>query len=200
MKTCTGCGESLELDEFGADKRTKDGLSPMCWSCRSVARPGATKKRCVMCDELKYLAEFPRNLQAVDGLRTVCKPCAVRTARSWLKLNKEKYDANLRAWTGAHKEMLRSPRRRHHLKKTYGLTEEQYWELFDLQGRVCAVCGSRPRTKNLHVDHDHKTGEVRGLLCTSCNTKLMPFIEHHPEYAEYAREYLDSPPARELLR
>jgi Recombination endonuclease VII len=41
------------------------------------------------------------------------------------------------------------------------------------QGGGCAICGAEPKTKRLHVDHDHKTGAVRGLLCFRCN-RLIP--------------------------
>lgn len=66
------------------------------------------------------------------------------------------------------------------MKKHYGITVEQYLEMHDKQGGVCAVCGCAessvdPRTKRvrrLAVDHCHDTGKIRGLLCSSCNTAI----------------------------
>jgi hypothetical protein len=60
----------------------------------------------------------------------------------------------------------------------YGITDEHYQTMFLAQDGTCAVC-KQPETAidtrtqriaNLHVDHDHKTGKVRALLCRGCNT------------------------------
>src|SRR6266404_5471624 len=56
--------------------------------------------------------------------------------------------------------------------KQYGLTVERYDEMLVSQGGVCAICGEPPEEKLLHVDHDHVTGKVRGLLHGSCNRAL----------------------------
>lgn len=62
--------------------------------------------------------------------------------------------------------------RRYSLKK-YGLTEKDYQILLDSQNGVCAICKQIcQRSKGLSVDHCHKTGKVRGLLCSSCNLAL----------------------------
>jgi len=47
----------------------------------------------------------------------------------------------------------------------YGITPAQYYEMLRRQGSVCALCGLPPKAKPLEIDHDHKTGRVRGLLC-----------------------------------
>lgn len=54
------------------------------------------------------------------------------------------------------------------LKYNYGLTMDEYKVKLEAQGERCAVCGEYPE-KRLHVDHDHQTGAVRGLLCEWCN-------------------------------
>lgn len=71
------------------------------------------------------------------------------------------------------------------LKRVYGLTSEQYWEKFADQNGVCAMCGKPETVRNrrgtihsLSVDHCHKTGRVRGLLCTKCN-KFVGIVEKH---------------------
>jgi hypothetical protein len=55
------------------------------------------------------------------------------------------------------------------LRTRYGLTAEQVDEMIAAQGGVCAICRVKPA---VHVDHDHKTGEVRGMLCFTCNVGL----------------------------
>ncbi len=64
--------------------------------------------------------------------------------------------------------------RNYHIKQAFGLTEEQYNSLFIQQNGQCFLCGDHQSilTKKLAVDHDHKTGRVRGLLCSFCNTGL----------------------------
>jgi len=50
--------------------------------------------------------------------------------------------------------------------------KETYDRLLAEQGGVCAICGNPPKTRRLSIDHDHKTGAVRGLLCFQCNRAL----------------------------
>lgn len=65
--------------------------------------------------------------------------------------------------------------REYSLRRLYGITPEQYQDLFDKQGGKCGVCGKSPEEngKALAVDHNHKTGEIRGLLCGYCNHRLV---------------------------
>lgn len=65
--------------------------------------------------------------------------------------------------------------RRSHLLRTYGITEEQYEQLLQSQSGSCGVC-KRPASvfkTRLCVDHDHSTGEIRGLLCIHCNRRVI---------------------------
>ncbi len=56
--------------------------------------------------------------------------------------------------------------------KRYGITVEQYDAMLRQQNGLCAICGRAPKRFRLAVDHDHETGEIRGLLCTRCNLGL----------------------------
>lgn len=65
--------------------------------------------------------------------------------------------------------------RRRHLLKHFNLTLEEYNEILKLQGGVCAICGNKESggsSDNLSVDHNHTTGEIRGLLCMKCNVGI----------------------------
>jgi RNase P subunit RPR2 len=118
-------------------------------------------KRCSKCHEVKSLMVFNRSAKSKDGYQWFCKECAK-------VYNKKRYvyDAELS--------------RMKHLKRTYGLTSEEYQELFTLQNGACAAWGqpetaNDPRTKqikNLQVDHCHTTGKVKALLCKECNNAL----------------------------
>lgn len=57
-----------------------------------------------------------------------------------------------------------------------GITEADYNAMLAAQGGGCAICGNPPKTRRLHVDHDHKTGRVRGLLCFRCNRALPAYV------------------------
>jgi hypothetical protein len=58
------------------------------------------------------------------------------------------------------------------LGKLYGISLDEYDRMLEKQNGVCAVCSKPPNGRRLHVDHDHKTGEIRGLLCSGCNVAL----------------------------
>jgi hypothetical protein len=140
----------------------------------------------------------------VDGHRSDCIPCNLaakkaRTAldpqanrdrvRRWQLENPEKYRAKQREYVETGQKSFWS--RKYHLKRKYGMTIADYDRMFDAQGGVCAICGeARPEERTLHVDHDHETGVIRGLLCFRCNNALGDFRE---EYALFQRaaDYLD---------
>lgn len=72
----------------------------------------------------------------------------------------------------------------------YGLSPEQYFELYKQQGGKCKICGKTlPEGKYLSVDHDKETGEIRGLLCPQCNT-LLGMAKDNVDILINAIEYL----------
>ena len=74
------------------------------------------------------------------------------------------------------------------LKSKYGLSEAEYWNLYCHQAGCCAICQRRVA---LSVDHDHRTGEVRGLLCGSCN-RAIGLLKDDPDRAGRAAQYLEA--------
>lgn len=87
-----------------------------------------------------------------------------------------------------------------YLRRTYGITEAEYAEVLDHQGGRCAICRRLPAPgKNLHVDHDHRTQIVRGLLCVVCNHDLLPRRDKGPDLFLRAAEYITTPPAVTVL-
>lgn len=88
------------------------------------------------------------------------------------------------------------------LRYKYNITLQEYDDLFEKQGGVCALCG-KPETKmqkrkeggkvvldSLNVDHDHITGKVRGLLCYRCNTGIGKLMDD-PDLLRKAADYLE---------
>lgn len=88
---------------------------------------------------------------------------------------------------------------RSYVKRTYGITIEQYYAILDHQGGGCAICNRKLKTKKYAVDHNHKTGEVRGLLCGPCNNRILGSARDSPEILRRAADYLEEPPARAIL-
>ncbi len=91
-------------------------------------------------------------------------------------------------------------KRTSHLKR-YGLSEDDINQMIERQNGRCAICGEIPIPKVkasakkkvnhlLYVDHNHKTGITRGLLCRQCNAKLAPL--ENQEFILKARDYLKS--------
>ena len=108
----------------------------------------------------------------------------------------EKRDYN-RKYVKENRESLREYFRAWRLATKYGISMDDYQAMLDKQGGVCAICNgkqnSRQRdgTSPLHVDHDHTTGKVRGLLCMKCNTVL--HVLENQEWVSLARAYLELP-------
>ena len=124
-----------------------------------------TKKQCQACNKTKPVSEFFKSMQTKDGLFSYCKPCKVDANR---KSDDKRRSANRVAFL--------NQRRGWHLKTKYGITIEKYNELVLTQNGKCLVCEGKLDDK-LCVDHDHKTGKIRALLCQDCNRGLGMFKE-----------------------
>lgn len=125
-------------------------------------------KACTRCGEVKLITEFHSHSQKPHLFMSHCKACGTLIKRErWNRIGPE------RRYASQFKRRL----------KRYGMTPQSYEEMLIAQGRRCAICrttdpGSTPNHKGearFAVDHDHKTGTVRGLLCGFCNTGLGHF-------------------------
>jgi len=93
----------------------------------------------------------------------------------WYEANKQRVGDKRKALYGSRKDHEASLR----LKSKFGITLDEYDKMFAQQGGRCAICGSKPNVydkngnlRRIAVDHDHKTGRVRQLLCSPCNTSI----------------------------
>ena len=115
-------------------------------------------KRCPDCDADLPLSEFGKNRTTPDGYVCYCRTHMNIRSASWRKANPEK-----------NRKIQKASR----LKTSYGLTGDDYEHLWTEQEGRCAVCGNElKRDISTHVDHDHATGGVRGLLDNHCNLML----------------------------
>lgn len=81
------------------------------------------------------------------------------------------------------------------LEANYGIDAAEYQRIWEAQGKRCAICRNQPRTIRFAVDHDHKTGEVRGILCKRCNHDLLGGGHDSIDTLWNALVYLIHPPA-----
>jgi hypothetical protein len=181
MKSCSKCSELLPLHEFWTDKSNKSGLKSSCIACCKTAwnaKPGRppkgraeyvppTEKFCNGCEQTLPASSFSVRHERAKGkaLRARCKQCVGKAHDEWRAKN-----------PGAS--------RVRNLKSKYGISEAEYMKMLDEQGGGCALCGSKESkwatSPWLHVDHNHDTGEVRGLLCHLCNI-VVGGIEKTPD-------------------
>lgn len=121
---------------------------------------------CTGCQVDKPPSEYFADKRRPFGKRK-CKDCQRETQRKWRAskptLEKERY-----AKPGEKDKM-----RERHLRRKYGISLATYQVLLQSQSGGCAICAKpEPIGRMLDVDHDHATGEVRGLLCQNCNRML----------------------------
>lgn len=97
------------------------------------------------------------------------------------------------------KPCQRSYNQERRLKVTFGITWDEYDFMLACQNYRCAICEGKPRKYALAVDHDHKTGELRGLLCSRCNHRLLGSANDDPARLRRAADYLEEYGPREVF-
>lgn len=160
-----------------------------------VERDGIIGKVCSRCKEWQPLDAYSPHARGAAGRQARCRPCVYASARERWAANpdiRERREAYRKAYYKANEHKYFNTRRRYKLKK-YGLTLEEYEALLALQDGKCAICGSSDPSRSgwasMPVDHDHETGQVRGLLCDDCNNGIGRFKDD-PELLRKAIVYL----------
>jgi hypothetical protein len=158
----------------------------------------------------KPLDEFYRATGMRDGYRGDCKACNAAASRVRYQADPAAEIARVKRWQQANADRVNSYHRQRrsdpdvkraerssYLQRKYGLTIEQYDAMLAEQGGGCAIC-TRPPSESisLHVDHDHETGRIRGLLCFRCNNSLGD-LEDSPQLLLAALNYVDGPTEEE---
>lgn len=124
-------------------------------------------KKCTKCKSKKPLTDFYSSVNTKDNLHSWCKPC------------------------------FRENTRNDYLKRSFGIEIADYEAMLSMQDYGCAICGKKDDTllrsgvyKRLCVDHNHKTGKLRGILCENCNRGIGLFKDSQ-ELLENAINYLN---------
>lgn len=191
MRRCSKCGRT----KADADFPNSMNKTLWCKACKAAAererrRSGrareSERKRTATRSKTEQYREYQRNY---NRRRRAVDPEFVEKAREY---SRRYYNSR----------KGRDQRKRQHLRRVYGLTVEQYEAIIEHQGGVCAICLGDPTPTRqghlFHVDHDHETGEVRGILCQACN-HLLGWSRDDVSVLEAAIVYLTSPPARTAL-
>ncbi len=160
-------------------------------------------KKCATCREHKPISEFSKRKRItsqgeVSYFRSACRPCEAVAGREWRLLNPIKSRKATTRWRENNQEKVSRQDRNHHFQRSFGLTIEDVDRMIEQQEGKCANIGCRRtlsrgrKTDSAHLDHDHKTGKVRAVLCQACNVALGRLREDPNVIAgllEYLREH-----------
>jgi hypothetical protein len=184
-KKCSRCDEAKPLTEFNRKKSTPDGRRAECRECTRAYRERVS-------DQIKeYNADYyqAKRDSIVEQQRLYYLANRERIAKRNAEYRAKNHDAwkAFRAeWEKQNPGYNRWARLKHH----YGITQNEYWAMFEAQQGLCAICREGcPLHEFLSVDHCHLTGRVRGLLCAPCNNGL-GFFRDRPELLNEAATYL----------
>lgn len=133
----------------------------------------AKNRTCKICKEYKDISNFQKSGYQCNSCRAekqrnywASLPVEVRRKRQMGVEAQKRYREN-------NLQKTKQMSRKNHIKRKFGLSIEEYESILNSQNKVCAVCQEKCHTGyNLAVDHNHKTGKIRGLLCKNCNTAI----------------------------
>jgi len=137
---------------FYSNNRSKDGLSYYCKACTG-----------------KWHKKNDTEFVVVEGATKVCSVCKTKHPANTDYFNRNRRTVDGLSYTC--KACKIDNNRKYALSSKYNITPEMYNEMFILQEEKCLICDKKSE-RELCVDHDHDTGEIRGLLCNNCNTAI----------------------------
>lgn len=172
-----GSARGFCVAHYGRFRRHRDPLGG------HSDRTRAWEPICRLCGLTKEKDEFPVRRES-GRRRTECRACQSAKALAWGRANEVRRRESKRKYQARNTEA----RAEKYLMRVYGVTREQAQLI--REGGSCAICGSSGR--RLHVDHDHASGAIRGLLCKNCNHGLGMFRDNY-ELVAQAALYLQHP-------
>lgn len=180
QKTCLVCNQIIPITNYHKNKAIKDGFRNQCKSCvkdkqriyESNLRqrkqfPVLKEKFCPNCKITKTVSFFRKDLGRKDGFQSNCKICVDKWHNT--PENKSKHSKNaLIRWHN------KTPIEKYsaNLKRFFNMSIDDYVKMFEFQKGKCGICKTEHKPFGLVVDHCHKTGKVRGLLCSKCNSAI----------------------------
>ena len=148
-------------------------------------------KTCSKCKQIKELDAFTKVHSYSEERRCHCKDCCRQKTKNWRQANPRKAINHTLKYQRGNPEKTKLAIKKYQLKKKFNITIEQYKEILLTQDKTCAICHKVCASGRwLAVDHNHKTGQNRGLLCARCNVGLGHFLEDKTLLAS-AIKYMD---------
>ena len=169
-KRCSRCGIVKPIESFSRQRR-KDGSAGRRSHCKDCIKlstaaylnANSEKKRAYQLAYRRANSEKVRAREREYGKRKRSKP-------EYRERQRARQGESYRLRKSQNPEYRREDWYRNNLKRYYNLTEQEYQQMYQAQGGLCAICGNPEISgRKLAVDHDHKSGLVRGLLCQRCN-------------------------------
>jgi len=206
-KLCPSCDQTKPRAEFYKNRGHRDGLSGWCKPCTLADRHRAwrekhpeppayvmpTEKLCKGCGQTKPLDDFYRHKDPRDGRQSRCKLCSNASVAAARSADLPRHAAYNRKWARKNPDRIADIA----LKTRRGVPHGTYEQMLAAQNGKCAICETGTPGGNakrrFHLDHNHTTGAVRGLLCGSCNLGIGRFHEN-PAALRAAASYLESYP------
>jgi Recombination endonuclease VII len=178
LKRCPDCGQEKPLEMFGVNRSRPDGLAHYCKDCFRARAARSYRQR-------RQNAGFVvREVVVVPDGHKFCRSCERTLPVTEFSVSRRQRDG----LNSQCKQCKGARQRVHRLQRIYGLSAEDVQSRIDEQGGLCALCRERPAE---HVDHDHQTGRVRGVLCFLCNVGLGQFTDR-PDLLRRAIDYLET--------
>lgn len=157
-----------------------------------------TSKKCTKCGAVKPVNQFGKNKRRKSGFDGICKACTRARYKAWEQKKLPELTAYRRQYYSRNNDKILAQRKAQWQSMTpaerkarnltkYNLTLERFQVMLEEQGGCCDMC--REPLTTPFVDHDHKTGRVRSLLCNSCNTAI-GYLNDDPVRALQAAAYL----------
>ena len=168
-KVCSDCKKKYHatLEYFYKNNQTNDRLCHQCKKCHTIYHK---KWREANKEKNKNIKDNPNETKKCSR----CKKILPKT-REYFNMNRSHSDGFYHYCKFCRSEKYKKTSRNLHLKKKFGINEEEYFKLLNKQNNVCAICGRmemsrRSKKRMLSIDHNHKTKKIRGILCQTCNT------------------------------
>jgi len=146
-------------------------------------------KVCSVCKEVKEVSEYNKDIHRTDKLCNKCRHCCKVAHKKYRETNRSALQKSKADYYLDNKDKCLSKQRAYmresvnkykwkvaNIKRLYGLSEDSYRDLIESQRNCCGICGKfftmEGQKDSPNIDHNHSTGEVRGLLCSNCNVML----------------------------
>lgn len=177
-KVCPVCKERKPFSSYNKDRSAPDGIVKVCKDCINIIRYSGRKKPttgeyecnirtetkvCSVCKRRLPFSSYHNSSKSKDGKGYRCLSCDEEARKRYINTNKERVQVLSRS---------------KNIKSRFNLEEDRLREIMDNQKGCCVICNNslidpnKNSTKQYGIDHNHDTGEVRGLLCMHCNAML----------------------------